>query len=49
MARGGIRQGAGRPKAAPLSGETITIRIPAIYANRIRKAIAIWDDEKTEF
>ena len=49
MTRGKTRQGAGRPKLAPLSGETMTIRVPAIYADRIRKAIAIWDDEKTEF
>ena len=49
MTRGGTRQGAGRPKVAPLSGETIVIRVPRAYADQIRKAIAKWDDEKTEF
>lgn len=47
--RGGKRKGAGRKKTHPLAGETVVIRIPAVFVDRVRAAIALWEDEFVEF
>lgn len=49
MARGGKRDNAGRKPKYPAVGESRVIRVPEVYVDRIKKAIAEWEEEAKHY